>query len=63
MDWNVDEEKVKEIIRTELRPTSILCIGYPIKKRPAKLRRQLKRTHSCSRERKLVISKCFCEPR
>ena len=37
-----DEEKVKEIIRTELRPTSILCIGYPIKKRPAKLRRQLK---------------------
>ena len=37
-----DEEKVKEIIGTELRPTSILCIGYPIKKRPAKLRRQLK---------------------
>jgi len=37
-----DEEKVKEIIRTELRPTSILCIGYPIKKRPAKLRRKLK---------------------
>ena len=37
-----DEEKVKEIIGTDLRPTSILCIGYPIKKRPAKLRRQLK---------------------
>ena len=37
-----DEEKVKKIIGTELRPTSILCIGYPIKKRPAKLRRQLK---------------------
>ena len=37
-----DEEKVKEIIGTELRPTSILCIGYPIKKRPAKLRRKLK---------------------
>ena len=37
-----DEERVKEIIGTELRPTSILCIGYPIKKRPAKLRRQLK---------------------
>ena len=37
-----DEERVKEIIGTELRPTSILCIGYPIKKRPAKLRRKLK---------------------
>jgi nitroreductase len=37
-----DEERVKKIIGTELRPTSILCIGYPIKKRPAKLRRQLK---------------------
>ena len=37
-----DEEKVKDVIRTELRPTSILCIGYPIKKRPAKLRRKLK---------------------
>ena len=37
-----DEERVKEIIGTELRPTSMLCIGYPIKKRPAKLRRQLK---------------------
>ena len=37
-----DEEKVKEIIGTELRPTSILSIGYTIKKRPAKLRRQLK---------------------
>jgi len=37
-----DEEKVKEIIGTDLRPTSILCVGYPIKKRPAKLRRQLK---------------------
>ena len=38
----VDEEKVKEIIGTDLRPTSMLCIGYPIKKRPAKQRRQLK---------------------
>tara|TARA_B100000029_G_scaffold137077_1_gene131794 strand:- start:130 stop:783 length:654 start_codon:yes stop_codon:yes gene_type:complete len=37
-----DEERVKEIIGTELRPTSMLCIGYPVKKRPAKLRRQLK---------------------
>ena len=37
-----DESKVKEIIGTELRPTSMLCIGYPIKKRPPKSRRQLK---------------------
>ena len=37
-----DEEKVKEIIGTDLRPTSMLCVGYPIKKRPAKQRRQLK---------------------
>jgi nitroreductase len=37
-----DEERVKEIIGTELRPTSLLCVGYPIKKRPAKQRRQLK---------------------
>ena len=37
-----DEERVKEILGTDLRPTSMLCIGYPIKKRPAKLRRQLK---------------------
>ena len=37
-----DEDKVKEIIGTDLRPTSILCVGYPIKKRPAKQRRQLK---------------------
>ncbi len=37
-----DEEKVKEIIGTSLRPTSLLCIGYPVKKRPPKSRRQLK---------------------
>ena len=37
-----DENKVKEIIGTDLRPTSMLCIGYPIKKRPPKSRRQLK---------------------
>ncbi|MBT3475298.1 MAG: nitroreductase family protein [Thaumarchaeota archaeon] len=37
-----DEERVKEIIGTELRPTSLLCVGYPIKKRPPKQRRQLK---------------------
>ena len=37
-----DENKVKEIINTKLRPTSLLCIGYPVKKRPPKSRRQLK---------------------
>ena len=37
-----DEEKVKEIVGTKLRPTSFLCIGYPVKKRPPKSRRQLK---------------------
>ena len=38
----IDEEKVKEIIETELRPSSILCIGYPQKKRLPKSRRKLK---------------------
>jgi nitroreductase len=38
----IDEEKVKEIIQTELRPSSILCIGYPQKKRQPKSRRKLK---------------------
>lgn len=37
-----DEEKVKEILGTELRPSSILCIGYPDKKKPPKSRRKLK---------------------
>ena len=37
-----DENKVKKIIGTDLRPTSFLCIGYPVKKRPPKSRRQLK---------------------
>ena len=38
----LDEEKVKTILGTELRPSSILCIGYPDKKRPPKSRRKLK---------------------
>jgi nitroreductase len=38
----IDEEKVKEIVQTELRPSSILCIGYPQKKRLPKSRRKLK---------------------
>ena len=37
-----DENKVKKIIDTKLRPTSLLCIGYPIKKRGPKTRRKLK---------------------
>ena len=38
----IDEEKIKSILGTELRPSSILCIGYPDKKRPPKSRRNLK---------------------
>lgn len=37
-----DEEKVKKILGTDLRPSSILCIGYPDKKKPPKSRRKLK---------------------
>ena len=37
-----DEEKVKKILGTDLRPSSILCIGYPDKKKPPKSRRHLK---------------------
>lgn len=38
----IDEEKVKQIIETNLKPSSILCIGYPHHKRPPKSRRKLK---------------------
>lgn len=38
----LDEEKVKQIIQTNLKPSSILCIGYPQQKRPPKSRRKLK---------------------
>ena len=38
----IDEEKVMKIIRTQLKPSSILCIGYPDKKRPPKSRRKLR---------------------
>ncbi len=38
----IDEEKVNEIIGTDLQPSSILCIGYPHQKRPPKSRRKLK---------------------
>lgn len=37
-----DEEKVKQIIKSDLKPSSILCIGYPQKKRLPKSRRKLK---------------------
>jgi nitroreductase len=38
----IDEEKVMQIIGTNLRPASILCIGYPHQKRLPKSRRKLK---------------------
>jgi FMN reductase [NAD(P)H] len=38
----INEEKVKQIIDTSLKPSSILCIGYPHQKRPPKSRRKLK---------------------
>ena len=38
----IDEEKVKQIVETDLKPSSILCIGYPSLKRPPKSRRKLK---------------------
>lgn len=37
-----DEDKVKAILGTDLQPSSILCIGYPDKKKPPKSRRKLK---------------------
>jgi len=38
----LDEEKVKQIIESDLKPSSILCIGYPQQKHPPKSRRKLK---------------------
>lgn len=38
----LDENKVKEILGTELRPSSILCIGYPVKMLVPKPKRNLK---------------------
>jgi nitroreductase len=38
----IDEEQVKRILGTNLKPSSILCIGYPSQKRPPKSRRKLK---------------------
>lgn len=38
----LDEKKVQDILGTDLRPSSILCMGYPDKKKPPKSRRKLK---------------------
>lgn len=38
----IDEEKVKKILETDLRPSSILCIGYPATRKSPKSRRKLK---------------------
>jgi nitroreductase len=38
----IDEDKVKEAIGTKLKPSSLLCIGYPEQKRGPKSRRKLK---------------------
>jgi nitroreductase len=38
----LDEKKVQDILGTDLKPSSILCIGYPDKKKPPKSRRKLK---------------------
>ena len=38
----INEEKVMQILDTPLKPSSILCIGYPHHKRPPKSRRKLK---------------------
>jgi nitroreductase len=37
-----NEEEVKKILGTSLKPSSILCIGYPSQKRSPKSRRKLK---------------------
>lgn len=38
----IDEDKVKKAVGTDLRPSSILCVGYPSARRPPKSRRKLK---------------------
>ena len=38
----MDEGLVMEVLGTGLRPSSILCVGYPAKKRPPKSRRHLR---------------------
>jgi len=38
----IDEDKVKQVLGTDLRPSSILCIGYPDIRKLPKSRRKLK---------------------
>ena len=38
----LDEQKVMDVLGTDLRPSSILCIGHPAKYRPPKARRHLR---------------------
>ena len=38
----LDEQKVMDILGTDLRPSSILCIGHPARYRPPKARRNLR---------------------
>lgn len=38
----IDEQKIMQILGTKLRPSSILCIGYPQRNKPPKSRRKLK---------------------
>jgi len=37
----IDEKKVAKIIKTDLMPSSLLCIGYPVKRKHPKPRRNL----------------------
>jgi hypothetical protein len=38
----LDENKIKEILGTDLSPSSILCLGYPVKMLVPKPKRNLK---------------------
>jgi nitroreductase len=38
----LDENKLMEILRTDLSPSSILCLGYPVKMLVPKPKRNLK---------------------
>ena len=38
----IDEEKIMSILGTNLRPSSILCIGYPSQKKPPKSKKKLR---------------------
>jgi hypothetical protein len=38
----LDENKIREVLSTELFPSSILCLGYPVKMLVPKPKRNLK---------------------